>query len=558
MLSCIVILLSAILLAIPMGEWCKKVMNQEIPFIQRSEHKILKFLHISSREMNWKQYFASILVFSLLSFIVLFLILLANGMESWMAFNTTCSFITNTNWQSYDPQTSLNWITQAAGMSVQNFISAAIGICVVFVLIRGLIKKETSALGNFWQDLIGCLVYILLPLNLVAALILGAQGVPMNLENQASSALLEAVAIDSSGQLLEDATIQEDIVYLDGQEVKDATILTQQNIPSGLAASQIAIKQSGTNGGGISAANAANPYENPTPLTNIVENVLILLLPMALCFSFGFMIKNNKQGWAIFAAMLILFVLALISGMIPEMQAMNMEGKEARFGIAQSAFWSISTTAASNGSVNSALNSMTPMSSMICMILMQVGEVVFGGVGSGLYGMIAFIVLSVFIAGLMVGRTPEFLQKKIEPYEMKRALILCLATPVCILLGSALFSLCPPAGIEQGAHGFSQILYAFTSQGANNGSAMGGFVMSEALFNGVGGVIMLLARYVPIFATLAMAGSLGMKKKVALSAGVLKTDSSLFVFLLIVVVLLIGALSFFPALALGPIAQFLG
>lgn len=277
---------------------------------------------------------------------------------------------------------------------------------------------------------------------------------------------------------------------------------------------------------------------------------------MALCFSFGFMIKNNKQGWAIFAAMLILFVLALISGMIPEMQAMNMEGKEARFGIAQSAFWSISTTAASNGSVNSALNSMTPMSSMICMILMQVGEVVFGGVGSGLYGMIAFIVLSVFIAGLMVGRTPEF-YRKIEPYEMKRALILCLATPVCILLGSALFSLCPPAGIEQGAHGFSQILYAFTSQGANNGSAMGGFVMSEALFNGVGGVIMLLARYVPIFATLAMAGSLGMKKGGS-KRWCLKTDSSLFVFLLIVVVLLIGALSFFPALALGPIAQFLG
>jgi len=554
----ILTLVLTVTLAVPFGLWCKKVMNHDVAFANKTEAFLLDRLHISGREMNWKQYLAAVLTLSAASLILLLVMLLVDGMDPVMAFNTACSFVTNTNWQSYDPMLSLGWVTETFGITVQNFVSAAVGICVLFALIRGLTGRQSAALGNFWQDMTGAILFILIPVSLVSGVILSWQGVPMNPGSEQYVALTEPVAATSDGTILEEAVIENGTVYVNDEPVPDAVVITEQRIPTGLAASQIAIKQAGTNGGGVTQGNSANPFENPTALTNVLENVLILLIPMALCFSFGFMVKNRKQGTALFAAMGVLFVLALAAAMIPELQQMNMEGKEARIGVAQSALWSVSTTAASSGSVNSALNSMNSLSALVCLVLMQVGEVVFGGVGSGLYGMLAFVILTVFIAGLMVGRTPEFLHKKIEPYEMKRAVVLCLATPVCILAGSAIASLHPMPGLDPGAHGFTQILYAFSSMGANNGSAMAGYDTTGWLVNGLGGLLMLAARFVPMMAVLQMAGSLGMKQPVADNAGMLKTDNAMFVFLLVLVVLLVGALSFFPALALGPVAELLG
>lgn len=554
----ILTLVLTVTLAVPFGLWCKKVMNHDVAFVNKTEAFLLDRLHISGREMNWKQYLAAVLTLSAASLILLLVMLLIDGMDPVMAFNTACSFVTNTNWQSYDPMLSLGWVTETFGITVQNFVSAAVGICVLFALIRGLTGRQSAALGNFWQDMTGAILFILIPVSLVSGVILSWQGVPMNPGSEQYVALTEPVAATADGTILEEAVIENGTVYVNDKPVPDAVVITEQRIPTGLAASQIAIKQAGTNGGGITQGNSASPFENPTALTNVLENVLILLIPMALCFSFGFMVKNRKQGTALFAAMGVLFVLALAAAMIPELQQMNMEGKEARIGVAQSALWSVSTTAASSGSVNSALNSMNSLSALVCLVLMQVGEVVFGGVGSGLYGMLAFVILTVFIAGLMVGRTPEFLHKKIEPYEMKRAVVLCLATPVCILAGSAIASLHPMSGLDPGAHGFTQILYAFSSMGANNGSAMAGYDTTGWLVNGLGGLLMLAARFVPMMAVLQMAGSLGMKQPVADNAGMLKTDNAMFVFLLVLVVLLVGALSFFPALALGPVAELLG
>lgn len=554
----ILTLVLTVTLAVPFGLWCKKVMNHDVAFVNKTEAFLLDRLHISGREMNWKQYLAAVLTLSAASLILLLVMLLIDGMDPLVAFGTACSFVTNTNWQSYDPMLSLGWVTETFGITVQNFVSAAVGICVLFALIRGLTGRQCTALGNFWQDMTGAILFILIPVSLVSGVILSWQGVPMNPGSEQYVALTEPVAATSDGTILEEAVIENGTVYVDDKPVPDAVVITEQRIPTGLAASQIAIKQAGTNGGGITQGNSANPFENPTALTNVLENVLILLIPMALCFSFGFMVKNRKQGTALFAAMGVLFVLALAAAMIPELQQMNMEGKEARIGVAQSALWSVSTTAASSGSVNSALNSMNSLSALVCLVLMQVGEVVFGGVGSGLYGMLAFVILTVFIAGLMVGRTPEFLHKKIEPYEMKRAVVLCLATPVCILAGSAIASLHPMSSLDPGAHGFTQILYAFSSMGANNGSAMAGYDTTGWLVNGLGGLLMLAARFVPMMAVLQMAGSLGMKQPVADNAGMLKTDNAMFVFLLVLVVLLVGALSFFPALALGPVAELLG
>lgn len=554
----ILTLVLTVTLAVPFGLWCKKVMNHDVAFVNKTEAFLLDRLHISGREMNWKQYLAAVLTLSAASLILLLVMLLVDGMDPVMAFNTACSFVTNTNWQSYDPMLSLGWVTETFGITVQNFVSAAVGICVLFALIRGLTGRQSAALGNFWQDMTGAILFILIPVSLVSGVILSWQGVPMNPGSEQYVALTEPVAATADGTILEEAVIENGTVYVNDEPVPDAVVITEQRIPTGLAASQIAIKQAGTNGGGITQGNSANPFENPTTLTNVLENVLILLIPMALCFSFGFMVKNRRQGIALFSAMAVLFVLALAAAMVPELQQMNMEGKEARIGVAQSALWSVSTTAASSGSVNSALNSMNSLSALVCLVLMQVGEVVFGGVGSGLYGMLAFVILTVFIAGLMVGRTPEFLHKKIEPYEMKRAVILCLATPVCILAGSAIASLHPMPGLDSGAHGFTQILYAFSSMGANNGSAMAGYDTTGWLVNGLGGLLMLGARFVPMMAVLQMAGSLGMKQPVADNAGMLKTDNAMFVFLLVLVVLLVGALSFFPALALGPVAELLG
>ncbi len=480
-------------------------------------------------------------------------------MDLATAINTAVSYVTNTNWQSFNPTLQTGWITQTVGFGVLNFVSAAVGICVLFALIRGLKNHQKSTLGSFWQDLTGTLLFVLLPINLIGGILLSSQGVPMTPQSTEHSALIEPIAIDGQGQPIENAQVDETgEVTVNGQPVADARIVKDQIVPLGMMASTESIKQSGTNGGGLSTSNSASPFENPTPLSNGIETGMILIIPMALCFSFGSMIKKRKQGIAFFAAMAILFVGALVAILFAESHGGSLEGKEVRIGLLPSALWSVSTTAASSGSSNLALNSLSPLSSMICMIMMQTGEVIFGGVGSGLIGFLAFVILSVFIAGLMVGRTPEFMGKKIEPYEMKWAVILCLASPVCILVGSTLGSIFPVEGLNEGAHGFSQLLYAWTSMGANNGSAMAGFQTGQVLLNLVGALMMAICRFVPIAGALAIGSSLGAKKVSAESAGTLKCDSGLFVFMLVLIILLIGALSFFPALALGPLAEFFG
>lgn len=466
------------------------------------------------------------------------------------------------------------------GLTVQNFVSAATGIAVLFAMIRGFIRVKSTGLGNFWVDMTRIVLHILLSLNLVFALCLVGGGVIQNLQPAQTAALVEPVAVSAEGGILEGAQIDlaAQTVTVDGLPVPGARIITEQLVPMGPAASQVAIKQTGTNGGGYMGVNSAHPMENPSPFTNLIEMLSLLLIPAALCFTFGRNIKNKKQGTAIFMAMFLCLVLALDVVAVCEQSATpqllqdgavnvtadaqaggNMEGKEARFGVATSATWATFTTAASNGSVNAMHDSFTPLGGMITMLLMQLGEVIFGGTGCGLYGMLAFAILAVFIAGLMVGRTPEFLGKKIEPYEMKWSVIVCLATPVAILTGSGLAALVPSvAGSlnNSGAHGFSELLYAYSSCGGNNGSAFAGFQANTVFLNVSLGLVMLFARFLPIVGTLAIAGSLAGKKRIAVTAGTLSTTNALFVFLLIFVVLLIGALSFFPALALGPLAEF--
>ena len=582
--------------AIPLGAYIGKVMNGEKNFLSRictpCENGVYKLLRVESKEqMSAKKYLICVLSFSAISFIVLFLIQLfqhalpgnPQGLAavSWdLAFNTAVSFITNTNWQAYSGESTLSNFTQVAGLTVQNFVSAAVGIAVLFALIRGFVKVKSDGLGSFWVDITRIVLYILLPLNLMLALCLAGNGVVQTFQSSETVSLLEPIAVTEKGELIEDAVIDiaNNTVSLDGVIVPGAEIVSEQFVPLGPAASQIAIKQTGTNGGGFFGVNSAHPFENPNAFTNLLEMISLLLIPAALCFTFGRNVKNKKQGIAIFLAMFICLVLALSAVAVAEQIATpqlaqngavnvsalsqaggNMEGKESLFGIAGSAAWTVFTTAASNGSVNSMLDSYTPLGGMIPMLLIQLGEVIFGGVGSGLYGMLAFAILTVFIAGLMVGRTPEFLGKKIEPYEMKWTVIVCLATPVAILIGSGIAAVVP--GVETslanaGAHGFSEILYAYSSAGGNNGSAFAGFMANTPFLNISLGLAMLFARFVPIIGTLAIAGSLAGKKKIAATVGTLSTTNGLFVFLLIFVVLLIGALSFFPALALGPIAEF--
>ena len=465
---------------------------------------------------------------------------------------------------------------------MQNFLSAATGIAVLFAFIRGFIRVRTDGLGNFWVDLTRVIIHILLPLNMIISVLLISGGVIQNFKKAETISLTEPIAVSANGVILENADIDlsSGTITLDGKVIKDAQIVTEQFVPMGPAASQIAIKQSGTNGGGYMGCNSAHPLENPNAFTNFFEMISILLIPAALCFAFGRAVKKRKQGIAIFMAMFICLGIALSSIAISEQLATpqlsqngtvdismvnqsggNMEGKETRFGIASSATWAAFTTAASNGSVNSMHDSYTPLGGMTAMLLMQLGEVVFGGVGCGLYGMLAFAILTVFIAGLMVSRTPEFLGKKIEPYEMKWSVLVCLATPIAILAGSSIAAMIPSVAdslSNSGAHGFSELLYAYSSAGGNNGSAFAGFNANTVFLNISLGLVMLFARFLPITGALAIAGSLAGKKKIASTAGTLSTTNSLFVFLLIFIVLLIGALSFFPAVALGPIAEFFG
>lgn len=586
-------LLVLLVLAVPLGGYISRVMDGKHVFLSRllkpCEKLIYKLLRIDDTQtMDWKQYLISVILFSLFGFVLLFLLLMLQGVLlgnpegftglSWdLSFNTAVSFVTNTNWQAYSGESQLSYLSQALGLTVQNFVSAGTGLAVLYALIRGFLKTDANSLGNFWVDLTRSVLYILMPLSLVLSLLLVSQGVIQNLKPGAAVSLVEPVAVSEDGTILTDIEIVNGEVYAKGQKV-DAQIVTEQFVPMGPAASQIAIKQLGTNGGGYMGTNSAHPLENPTYLSNLAEVIAILLIPAALCFSFGQSIKDKRQGRAIFIAMLSMLLVAWAVIAVNEQTATpqlaqngivdissidqaggNMEGKESRFGIAGSSTWAAFTTAASNGSVNSMHDSYTPLGGMMTMLQMQLGEVIFGGVGCGLYGMLAFAILAVFIAGLMVGRTPEYLGKKIEPYEMKWAVLACLATPISILVGSGIAAGVPAVMdslTNGGAHGFSELLYAYSSAGGNNGSAFAGFAANTVFLNVSLGLVMLFARFLPIISILAIAGSLAKKKKIAATAGTLSTCSPLFVFLLVFVVLLVGALSFFPALALGPIAEY--
>lgn len=563
-----------VVLAIPLGSYMGKVMNGERVFLSRLllpvENLIYRGLRIDKEEeMDWKKYSVCTAVFSVMSLAVLWAILCFQnllplnpqgmGKMSWhLGFNTAASFATNTNWQAYSGESSLSYFSQMIGLNFQNFVSAAVGIVVLFALIRGFVRVKERGLGNFYTDMTRTVLYILIPLSVVVSLAIASQGVPQTFKQYDEVQLVEPVVVEQ-----EDGTAAE---------------VTKGVVPLGPAASQIAIKQLGTNGGGFWGNNSAHPFENPTPLSNLFEMISLLLIPAGLCFTFGRNVKDKRQGVAVFLAMFIMLAAALaIVGcseqagtpqiaqdgavyMGTEGQAGgNMEGKETRFGIATSGTWAVFTTAASNGSVNSMHDSYTPFGVLVPMLLMQLGEVVFGGTGCGLYGMLGFAILTVFIAGLMVGRTPEYLCKKIEPFEMKMAVLVCLATPVAILVGSGIATLLPSTHDSlnnPGAHGLSEVLYAYSSAGGNNGSAFAGFNANTPFLNVSIGLIMLFVRFLPMFATLAIAGSLAAKKKVAVSSGTLPTHNAMFIFLLIFVVLLVGALSFFPALSLGPVAEF--
>ena len=464
-----------VVLAIPLGSYMQKVMDGKKTFLSRvltpCENGVYKLLRVDKDEqMNWKKYLLSVLLFSGIGLVFLFLLQMFQhvlpgnqqklpGVPWDLSFNTAVSFVTNTNWQAYTGESTLSYLTQALGLTVQNFVSAATGIAVLFAMIRGFMKVKTDGLGSFWVDMTRIVIHILIPLNLVIALCLVGGGVIQNLKPAETVSLLEPVAVSADGEILEGAEIdlENNTVMVDGQRVEDAEIVTEQFVPMGPAASQVAIKQSGTNGGGFMGVNSAHPLENPNAFTNILEMLSLLLIPAGLCFTFGRAVKNKKQGVAIFMAMFLCLIIALgvvaVQEQVGTPQLLqdgnvdlstvnqaggNMEGKETRFGIATSATWATYTTAASNGSVNSMHDSYTPLGGMVPMLLMMLGEVIFGGTGCGLYGMLAFAILTVFIAGLMVGRTPEFLGKKIEPYEMKWAVLVCLATPIAILVGSGI------------------------------------------------------------------------------------------------------------------------
>ncbi|MEN6313156.1 MAG: potassium-transporting ATPase subunit KdpA [Clostridiaceae bacterium] len=540
-------------LSIPLGIYMYKVMTAQrvflTPVLAPVETGIYKVMGVrGDEEMGAKRYILAIFSFSVVGLIFLWVLQMIQGilpfnpegMEgiSWhLAFNTAASFVSNTNWQAYSGESTLSYLTQSLGLTVQNFVSAATGIAILFALIRGFILKQQTAIGNFWVDLTRTTLYILIPLSLIVALLIVSQGVVQTL-----SSYKDVVILENGGT---------------------------QTIPLGPAASQIAIKQLGTNGGGFFGVNSAYPLENSTPFSNLIQTLSLLLLPAALCVSFGKAVKDNKQGWTVYAAMLILFVVCLAAATASEWYAGpayegviasgSMEGKEIIHGVGLSSLWATATTAASNGSVNCMHDSLTPIGGMIPMFLMQLGEVVFGGVGSGLYGMLAFVILTVFIAGLMVGRTPEYLGKKIEALDMKMVCIIILAPPLFTLFGTVAAVLIPEVSTwltNSGAHGFSEILYAFSSMGNNNGSAFGGYAANTVFTNVAGSVIMLIVRFVPMAAAIYLAGNLSKKKIVAASEGTLSTSNVLFVGLLIAIILIIGALTFLPALALGPIADY--
>jgi len=532
------------------GKYMSKVlMGQKhfmLPVFGWLEKLTYKFIGINpAEETNWKLFTVNLLLFNFIGFIFVFLIQLFQGYlplnpanlpnVSWhSAFNTAVSFVTNTNWQGYAGETTLSYFVQMIGLTVQNFVSAATGIAVLLALIRGISRKTTDQLGNFWTDITRSILYILLPLSILFAVVLVGQGVVQNFKT-----------------------------YETVQTLQGAT----QVIPMGPAASQIAIKQIGTNGGGFFNTNSAHPFENPTPFSNFLEMLFILLIPAALTYTYGKMVGSTRQGWTIFTAMLILLVVGLSISLYAEYSSNPifgnlplMEGKETRFGITNSVLWSTVTTAASNGSVNAMHDSLSPLAGMVAMINLMLGEIIFGGVGAGLYGMVIFIILTVFIAGLMVGRSPEYLGKKIEAFEVQMAIIAVLAPSFVILLFTAWASVSNSglSGLNNaGPHGFSEILYAFSSAAGNNGSAFAGLNANTVFYNLTLGFGMLIGRFGIIIPVLAIAGNMAKKKITPPSAGTFHTDNGLFIGLLIAVILIVGGLTFFPALSLGPIIEHL-
>ena len=566
-----------LLLVKPLGKYMAAVFSDEPNRVTRVgapiERMIYRLCGISpNEEMSWVRYSLAMLIFNVAGLLVVYLLL---RVQAWLplnpqqmgnmppdlAMNTAISFASNTNWQAYSGESTLSYLSQMLGLSVQNFLSAATGIAVLIAVIRGFVRRSSQTIGNFWVDLTRSTLYVLLPLSFVLALALVWQGVPQNFSAYKSVPLVEQTTSTETAN-----------------GVTKTTPVTEQALPLGPAASQIAIKQLGTNGGGYYGANSAYPYENPTPLTDFLEVLSIVLISGALCYTLGKMVGDRRQGWALLAAMLVIFVPLLLACTAAEQAGNpalsslgvdqtasavqaggNMEGKETRFGIVDSTRWAVATTAASNGSVDAAHDSFTPLGSLAPMWLMQLGEVIFGGVGSGLYGMLAFAIVAVFIAGLMVGRTPEYLGKKIEAYEMKMASLVVLIPCAMVVVATAI-AVATPAGTSglttnSGTHGFSEILYNMSSAANNNGSAFGGMNANTPFYNTLTGICMFFARFPLAIGMLAIAGSLAAKKHVPPSAGTLPTHTPLFVVLLAITVIVVGALTFLPALALGPIAE---
>ncbi|MDK9691805.1 potassium-transporting ATPase subunit KdpA [Azospira sp.] len=579
------------LLAWPLGLYMARIYRGDLPafvaWLRPLENLCYRLAGVRhGDDMGWRRYAGAVLAFSLLGVLAVYAL---QRLQLWLpfnpqamanttpdlAFNTAVSFVTNTNWQAYGGETTMSYLTQMLGLAVQNFLSAATGMAVVVALMRGFQRKEAGGIGNFWIDLVRSTLYVLLPLSLILALALVGQGVVQSVAPYASVPLTQAVdyeqpKVGADGQPVLDAA---------GKPVLEAATAREQTLPLGPAASQIAIKHLGTNGGGFFNANSSHPYENPTPVSNLLQMLAIVLIPAALCFTFGRWVGDLRQGLAILAAMTAILVALLAVEVWAEqagnplferlglatqgselMAGGNMEGKEARFGISATSLFVTVTTAVSCGAVNAMHDSLTPLGGLVPMWLMQLGEVVFGGVGSGLYGMLVFAIVGVFVAGLMIGRTPEYLGKKIEAYEMKMAAVAILATPLAVLLGTAL-SLMLEAGtagvFNPGAHGFSEVLYAFSSAANNNGSAFAGLGANTPYYNTALGLAMLFGRFTIIAAVLAIAGSLAAKKRTPPSAGTLPTHTPLFVVLLIGTVIVVGALTFLPSLALGPVVEHL-
>ncbi len=571
----VVLLLVVGLLTRPLGAYMARVFQGQPIWVDRAFGPLERFFYRISgidphKEMSWKRYALSMLAFNLAGILLLYLLQRIQGVfpsgpsglgavRPDLAFNTAVSFTTNTNWQAYGGETTMKYVTQMLGMTVQNFLSAATGMAVAIALIRGFSRKTTGTLGNFWVDMTRAVLYILLPISIAVSIVLLSQGVVQTFHDTQQAALVQATT---------DA---------------DGAAVSSQGIAVGPIASQMSIKHLGNNGGGFLNANSAHPFENPTPFSNFMQMLSILLIPAGLTYTFGRMVRNTRQGWAVFAVMMIVLLgmiaaaYAFEAGGVPQEAAAgadlhpvaaganaqpggNMEGKETRFGISGSAMFAAITTGTSTGSVNSMHDSFTPLGGMVPLVLIQLGEVVFGGVGAGLYGILVFAIIAVFIAGLMVGRTPEYLGKKIETYEMKMATLIILIPVVEILLGTAV-AVSTKTGVasilNSGPHGLSEILYAFSSGTGNNGSAFGGLSANTTFYNIGLGLIMMIGRYWMMIPTLAIAGSLAGKKLIPESAGTLRTDGPMFVGLLIAVIVVVGALSFFPALALGPIVEHL-